>query len=72
MPQIDTYEIPVLDKGIHCPGCEVGIQRVLSKLPGIKEVKASYKSQIVSVTLDPEEVTGQEIREKLEDMGYKT
>ena len=72
MPQIETYEIPVLDKGIHCPGCEVGIQRMLSKLPGIKEVKASYKSQLVSVTMNAEEVTAQKIREKLDDLGFKT
>ena len=36
MGQIETHEITVLDKAIHCEGCEARIQSVLTKVPGIK------------------------------------
>ncbi|MCH8296794.1 MAG: heavy-metal-associated domain-containing protein [Chloroflexi bacterium] len=72
MAQIENHEIKVLDKGIHCAGCEARIQNVLLKLPGIQEVKANYKTQNVLLQLDPQKLTVQAVKEKLEDLGYST
>jgi len=72
MAQVETCEIQVLDKGIHCAGCETRIQNVLAKVPGVREVKARHKTQKVDLLLDPEVVTVQHIRETLEDLGYNT
>ena len=72
MAQLEDHEIQVLDKGIHCAGCEARIQNVLSGLPGIEEVKADYKTQNVRLKLDPQKLTAQAVREKLEELGYRT
>ena len=72
MGQAETCEIQVLEKGIHCAGCEARIQSVLARVPGVEEVKASHQTQVVRLTLDPGKVSVQEVREKLEDLGYKT
>ncbi len=72
MAQIENHEIKVLDKGIHCAGCEARIQSVLFKLPGVQEVKADYKTQNVLLKLDPQKLTVQAVKEKLKDLGYST
>lgn len=72
MARVETFEIEVLEKGIHCAGCETRVRNVLSRTPGVKEVEASQKTQKVQLTLDPEKVSVQQIREKLQDLGYKT
>lgn len=72
MAQAETFEIQVLDKGIHCAGCEARIRSVLSKLPGVQQVKAEHKTHLVRLTLDPERGSVEEVREKLKDMGYET
>ena len=71
MTQIETHEIEVLDKGIHCGGCETRIQSVLTKVPGVEMVNANHKTQKVELSLDPEVVSLQDVKEKLEDLGYK-
>ncbi|MFQ5933741.1 MAG: heavy-metal-associated domain-containing protein [Dehalococcoidia bacterium] len=72
MAQVETHEIRVLDKAIHCGGCESRIQSVLAKVPGVEQVKASQKTQKVELTLDLEVISVQGIKEKLEDLGYNT
>ena len=72
MTQIETYEIHVLDKAIHCSGCEARIQSVLARMPGVQEVDADYKTQKVHFTLDSASVSVQDVKEKLEDLGYST
>lgn len=72
MPQIESHEIQVLDKGIHCPGCEARIQSVLAKLSGVQQVKAAHKTQLVRLTLDVEKTSLAQVKAKLEDLGYRT
>ncbi len=72
MAQIETHEITVRNKAIHCEGCEARIQSVLAKMPGVQEAKASHKTQKVDLTLDSARVSIQEVKDKLEDLGYDT
>jgi len=72
MAQIETHEITVLDKAIHCEGCEARIQSVLARVPGVQKAKASHKTQKVNLILDSDTVSIQEITDKLEDLGYST
>ena len=72
MAQIEEHDIQILDKGIHCSGCEARIQNVLSKLPGVQEVKADYKTQSVLLKLDPQKLNRQAVKEKLEELGYSS
>jgi len=72
MTQIETYELQVLNKAIHCSGCEARIQSVLARMLGVQEVKADHKTQKVHFTLDSGSVFIQEVKDKLEDLGYDT
>ena len=71
MAQSEGHAIQVLDKGIHCSRCETRIQNVLSKLPGVREVKADYKTQSVLLKLDPQKLSLQAVKEKLGELGYR-
>ena len=70
MAQVEDRAIQILDKGIHCSGCEARIQSVLSRLPGVQEVKADYKTQSVLLKLDPQKLSLQAVKEKLGELGY--
>ena len=72
MADVVTEEIRIAKKGIHCSGCEATIERYLSRLPGVQQVKASEETQLVTVGLDPSQVSAAEVREKLDDLGYTT
>ncbi len=72
MAQLETFEIQVRDKAIHCAGCEARIQSVLAGMPGVEEVKADHKTQKIQLTLDSASVSVQDVKEKLEDLGYST
>ena len=65
-------EIRIADKGIHCAACEATIERFVSHLPGIEQVKASEKTQLVTVTFDPQQLAVDQVRDKLDELGYTT
>ena len=52
MTQKETHEIQVLDKALHCAGCEARIQSVLARMPGVQEVEADHKTQKIHLTLE--------------------
>lgn len=56
---------------IHCEGCEQRIGTALRRLPGIQEVQASAHTQQVVVTIDPTQVSSDQVRAKLEQLGYQ-
>ena len=72
MTRVETHEITVLDRGVHCVGCETRIQRVLARMRGIQDVKADHKTQEIRLSLDPDIVSIQEVKDQLEDLGYRT
>lgn len=72
MSNLNTVDIKISNNGIHCSGCEARIQSLVSRFPGVKEVKAEHRTQLVRVTLDLEETSPEEIKEKLADLGYES
>lgn len=70
MAETVTEEIRVRKGAIHCEGCEATIERFLPRVPGVQAVKASEKSQVVQVTWDPDELGNDEVRAKLDELGY--
>lgn len=68
----NTTEFTVTgERKIHCEGCEQQINRALRRLSGVEEVRASADDQRVEVTLDPERVEEEQVRERLELLGYE-
>jgi len=69
---IEQVELTVRDKGIHCSGCEARIESVLGKVPGVLRVKADHATQKVNVTLDTDRTPADEVKQRLELVGYRT
>lgn len=68
----DKIEFTVTGKQrIHRSGCEQQIGRALRRLPGIQKAWASALTQRVAVTIDPTQVSPDEVRAKLGQLGYQ-
>jgi len=64
-----TYTIWV--DGLACPFCSYGIEKQLSKLPGVSSVKTSIKSGSVTVnTKNNQTLTGNQMRAAVKRAGF--
>lgn len=59
------------EQTIHCDSCEQRIARALRRLPGVLGVEAGADSQRVAVEFDAERVGDEELRERLDLLGYE-
>ncbi len=72
MAKLETFRLKVVgEQTIHCGGCENAIRIALSQLPGVKQVKADHKTQLVEVSADVERADLETVRERLDWMGYQ-
>ena len=62
-------EIPV--EGMHCDGCARTISIALQRVEGVRDAKAEFDSGLVRVSLDPQRVSEEQIRETIEACGYR-
>ena len=58
------------DQPIHCASCEQRIGTGLRRVPGVHTVRASSKTQRVEVAVDPTQVSAEQVRDKLEQLGF--
>lgn len=65
-----NYEI-VGDEKIHCGGCEVRISNALRRLDGVYDVSASADEQNISVSINTDSVSPEQIETRLDQLGYK-
>jgi len=65
---MDTITLTVT--GMTCGGCENAVKRGLARLRGVSDVSASHSDSRVAVTFDPSAVSPDEIRAKIEALGY--
>ncbi len=64
-----TYTILV--DGLACPFCSYGIEKQLSKLPGVKSVKTNIKSSSVTLkTAKNQTLTGNQIKAAVKRAGF--
>lgn len=56
---------------IHCEDCEQRIDRALKRLPGVLSVEVSAESQTVFVEFDADGVGDEELRRRLDLLGYQ-
>jgi copper chaperone len=59
------------EQKIHCEGCEQRIDRALKRLPGVLGVEASAETQRVVVEMDTDRVGPEEVKERLDLLGYE-
>lgn len=62
-----TYQLETLT----CPGCMAKIQGVLRKTDGVKEAEVLFNSSKAKVAFDEGVVNSEEIKKKIEALGYK-
>jgi copper chaperone len=69
---VQTLEFVVVGENpICCAACEQRIGKVLRRLFGVLDVRASAHTQRVAVTIDRARVQPDQLRAKLEQMGYQ-
>ena len=61
-----TFDVPVMYADHHV----VEVRRILFELPGVENVYASSSFRAVEVEYDPEKIPAEELRSKLEEVGY--
>jgi copper chaperone CopZ len=62
-----TYKI----SDMHCPNCAMILESIEDKLPGIKEINASYKKAEMVIEFDETKVTEAQIIAAVEKKGYQ-
>ncbi len=68
--QKETSLIEVSIGGMTCTGCEQTIQAGVSKLDGIKSIKASHTAANAFIEYYPDQVDTTKIREAITGKGY--
>jgi len=63
-------EIEFNVEGMMCSGCENRVKNALSLIDGVEAVKANFETGVVRITLT-KEVLENELKEAIEDLGYK-
>ena len=71
MAKFEMVEFTVTgEPTIHCSGCEQRIGNALRRLSGVQDVRASAQSQRVVASIDVTQVSADQLRAKLEQIGY--
>lgn len=58
-------------EGMHCTGCERAVSSGLERLEGVREAQADHEAARVRVSFDPERVGEDELRQRIEETGYR-
>lgn len=58
-------------EGMTCAACALRIEKGLSKIEGVDQANVNYAMEKASVTYDPKKVNLQQLKGKVEDLGYK-
>ena len=66
MTKQETLKIPAL----HCASCANTVSRVLGPLHSVKVTQTDLEAKLVHLEFDESEVSLNQIREALEDVGY--
>ena len=57
-------------EGMMCSSCENRVKNSLSKIEGVKDVKASHKSKTVEIKCE-DNLDIELVKDKIIDLGYK-
>ncbi|WP_372752648.1 cation transporter [Labilibaculum sp.] len=69
--QIVDYEnIELSVTGMTCTGCENTIKNALKQIDGVAEIEASHTSGKVTIKVEKDKVSSEEIAQQIESIGY--
>ena len=58
-------------EGMTCEGCATHINETLKKLNGVISAEASYQNKNVKVIFNPKQITLEQIKKAIDEIGYK-
>lgn len=70
-PNGDIKTIVIQCDGLSCENCDNKVEKNVSKLKGVIEVKANHRKLTVTVKYDEAIVSGDEIKAAITKLGYK-
>lgn len=56
---------------MHCGGCEHTVKFTLTQLPGVRQVEANHKTQLIQLSYDPETLDLAQVQQELDWIGYQ-
>jgi len=69
--QSETAETAFAVDGMFCGGCASTVERALKRLPGVHGVSVSFLSNSAFVTHNPQQVSAEELANRLVTLGYE-
>lgn len=57
-------------QGMTCGHCKKSVEGALKKLDGVSAAEVNLEARIVDVTFDESKVTGDAMKEAIEEQGY--
>ncbi|MHB0965704.1 MAG: heavy-metal-associated domain-containing protein [Bellilinea sp.] len=57
--------------GMSCTGCAAHVEKAISQLPGVSQVKVDLKAEVANITYDPHQVDLLEFQHAISQVGYK-
>lgn len=67
-PSVKTQQMQV--GGMDCGSCAAKIEAGVQKIPGVAQISVSVATERLSVTYDPNQVSEQEIRDRVISLGF--
>ncbi len=61
-----TFRVPDME----CPNCAMHLEGLEDDLPGIRQINASYKKQIMEVEFDETKLSIEQIVQAAQEIGY--
>ena len=65
-----TKEAALRVPAVHCGGCANTVKRTLQMLPGVSVTDVDTESKLVHLSFDESEVSLDQIKESLEEVGF--
>lgn len=66
-----SQKVALSIQGMTCAACANRIEKGLAKLPGVVEATVNLPLEKASVTYNPDEITLEQVAEKVHELGYK-
>jgi len=69
---VETITLKVVgQQKMHCGGCENTVQFTLKQVPGVQQVEASHKTQLIKLIFDRQNAGLEQIQQELDLIGYQ-
>lgn len=67
---VEMQELEMTVTGMTCSGCENTVKNGLKQIDGVVEVQASHKNNKVTIKVEKDKISREEIAQQIETIGY--